>query len=187
MTLSTGLALSIHKATRSKSLITKLEEIDLSVCYSKIMEIETAIANAVKKQMDAMNGLCLPSWLVENKFTWFALDNIDFLEVTPSGMNTLHGTAIAIYQAKSFDDPPLLPPLEINRSSKASMMDEAFESVLLTCKKADPPKIKLACTLSDSQPLIDANKTKDLAWLVGCTNIEQSEIEDTGQKQALGT
>ena len=109
------------------------------------MEIETAIANAVKKQMDAMNGLCLPSWLVENKFTWFALDNIDFLEATPS--DTLHGTAIAIYQAKSFDDPPLLPPLEINRSSKATTMDEAFESVLLTCKKPDPPKTKLACTL----------------------------------------
>ena len=59
--LSAGLALSIHKATRSKSLITKLEEIDLSVSYSKVMEIETAIGNAIKKQMDAMNGLCLPS------------------------------------------------------------------------------------------------------------------------------
>ena len=112
---------------------------------------------------------------------------MDFLEATPSGMNRLHGTAIAIYQAKSFDDPPLLPPLKINRSPKATTMDESFESVLLTCKKPDPPKIKLACTLSDSQPLIDANKTKDLAWLVGCTNIEQSEIEDTGQKQAPGT
>ena len=75
---SAGLALSIHKATRSKSLITKLEEIDLSVSYLKVTEIETAIANAVKKQMDAMNRLCLPSWLVENKSTWFALDNTCF-------------------------------------------------------------------------------------------------------------
>ena len=46
MPLSAGLALSIHKATRSKSLITKLEEIDLSVSYSKVMEIETAITIA---------------------------------------------------------------------------------------------------------------------------------------------
>ena len=30
-----------------------------------------------------------------------AIDNIDFLEQTPSGMNTLHGTAIGMYQQKT--------------------------------------------------------------------------------------
>ena len=53
--------------------------------------------------MNSMGGLYLPPWLVKDEFVWFALDNIDFLEATPCGMNTLHGTAIAIYQSSNYD------------------------------------------------------------------------------------
>lgn len=91
--LTVGLALYITKCTRSKSLIEKLGQLDLASSYRKVMEIETNIANAVLKQMHSLGGICLPPWLVQDMFVWFALDNIDFLRSTPPGINTLHGTA----------------------------------------------------------------------------------------------
>lgn len=68
------------------------------------MEIETSIANSVLEQLDGPGGICLPSWLIKDAFVWFAMDNIDFLESTPCGMDTLHGTAIAIYQGAAAKD-----------------------------------------------------------------------------------
>ena len=53
------------------------------------MEIEAAMANSVL-EMKSMEGIYQPPWLVNGRFVWFALDNIDFLESTPCGMNTLH-------------------------------------------------------------------------------------------------
>ncbi|KAK6182331.1 hypothetical protein SNE40_010041 [Patella caerulea] len=45
--LNVGLALDVHKNTRSKCLVEKLGQLDLSVPYKKVMEIETDIANSV--------------------------------------------------------------------------------------------------------------------------------------------
>ena len=58
--LSVGLALDIHKTTRSKSLVEKLAHLDLSISYRKVMEIETSMAKATLKQMDALGGICIP-------------------------------------------------------------------------------------------------------------------------------
>ena len=94
--LNVGLALNVHKNTRSKSLVEKLSQLDLTVPYKKVMEIETAMANTVLEKTKSMGGVFRPPWLVNDIFVWFALDNIDFLESTPCGMNTLHGTATAV-------------------------------------------------------------------------------------------
>ena len=90
--LSVGLALDVHKNSRSKTLVQKAG-LDLAVSYEKVMEIETGIADAVLKKMDSLGGVFQPPWLVRDTFVWFSLDNIDFLESTPCGMNTIHGTA----------------------------------------------------------------------------------------------
>ena len=58
--------------------------------------------------MDSLGGVFLPPWLVKDTFVWFALDNIEFLESTPCGMNTLHGTALAVYQSAAPDKLPIV-------------------------------------------------------------------------------
>ena len=98
--LNVGLALEVHKSIRSKFLVEKLGQLDLTVPYKKFMEIETAIANAVLERENFTGGLC-PPWLVHDMFVWFALDDRDFLESTPSGMNTRKETAITVYQTAS--------------------------------------------------------------------------------------
>ena len=77
--LNVGLALNVHKNTRFKSLVEKLSQLDLTVPYKKVMEIETAIANTVLEKTKSMGGVFRPPWLVNDMFVWFALDNIDSL------------------------------------------------------------------------------------------------------------
>ena len=78
------------------------------------MEIETVIANTVLEKTKSMGGVFRPPWLGNVIFVSFALDNIDFLESTPCGMNTLHGIATAVYQSESDKSPRTL--LDIDRS-----------------------------------------------------------------------
>ena len=117
--LSVGLALDVHTNTRSKPLVERLAGPDLAVSYKKVMEIETGIASAVLEKMDSLGEVfLLPPLLVKDTFVWFALDNIDFLESTPCGMNTLHGTAIAVYQSAAPDKLPMISPIYIDRSGR---------------------------------------------------------------------
>ena len=46
-----GLALDVYKNTRSKSIVEKLSQLDLTVPYKKAIEIETTVANAVLEKM----------------------------------------------------------------------------------------------------------------------------------------
>ena len=121
--LTVSLALDVHKNTRSKALVETLSKLDLTVPYNKVMEIETAVANVVLERMKSTGGIYQPPWLVNDMFVWFALDNIDFLESTPCGMNTLHGTATAVYQTASDKSPAT--PLDIDRSSRSQTLEEA--------------------------------------------------------------
>ena len=168
----------MHKNTRSKSLVEKLGQLDLAIPYKKVMQIETGLANTVLQQMHSRGGVCLPPWLVQDTFVWFALDNIDFLESTLCGMNTLHGTAIAIYQSESPEKNPMVPPLEIDRSSKAQTLDDAICYEMLSCKKPEPKKKRFVCKLSTSKAIMDLNKKTDIAWIIGCLDFDENkEIE----------
>ena len=98
------------------------------------MEIETGIANAVLEKMDSLGGVFIPPWLVKDTFVWFALDNIEFLESTPCGMNTLHGTALAVYQSAAPDKLPMISPIYIDRSGRfAGRIQEWCFKLCMAC------------------------------------------------------
>ena len=130
----------MHKNTRSKSLVEKLGQLDLTVPYKKVMEIENAIANFVLEKMKLMGGVPRPPWLVNNQFVWLALDNIGFLESTPCGMNTLHGTATAAYQTAC--DECKTTPLHIHRSSSSQALETTVPCKIVSCVKPIPTKKK---------------------------------------------
>ena len=173
--LNVGLALDVHKNTRSKPLVEKLSQLDLTVPYRKVMEIETAIANAVLEKMKSMGGVYRPPWLVNDMFVWFALDNIDFLESTPCGMNTLHGTATAVYQSASDESPRT--PLEIDRSSRSQTLEAAVPCENLSCDKPVPTNQKRVCTLNSSKSSTEPSREKDMAWIIGCLDFNEHEVE----------
>ena len=58
--LNVGLALNVHKNTRSKSLVENLSQLVFTVPYKKVMEMETAIANTVLEKTKSMGGVFRP-------------------------------------------------------------------------------------------------------------------------------
>ncbi|CAG9761624.1 unnamed protein product [Ceutorhynchus assimilis] len=118
--LSVGLALDVHKNFRSKKMIDTLHKLNLSIDYQKVLRIEDSLKSSLYTRLQEINiDVCPPNWLSKNKFLWFAIDNIDFLEATPSGMDTLHGTVTAIIQEETTPTEKnlVLPKLVLDRST----------------------------------------------------------------------
>ena len=102
--LQVAVGLTIHGKTCSKFLVDLVQNLGCSIEYSKVLRTETAMANAVSRQMHSSGGLYVPSDLVCGRFIFCAADNIDFLEDTPDGKSTLHATVMTCYQQCAEDD-----------------------------------------------------------------------------------
>ncbi|MES9905285.1 MAG: hypothetical protein ABW168_21745, partial [Sedimenticola sp.] len=98
--IQVGTGILIHQKTRNASLIDYLHHVGMSVEYSRILRIETQLAQAVLNR-SAEYDVYVPPSLVKNEFIFFAIDNSDFSEDTPEGKNTLHATAMVVYQRAS--------------------------------------------------------------------------------------
>lgn len=96
--LSIGLPLTIHSRLRDKNIINNLSEVFLGCPYRKILHIEKLIQQGVLERMKESGGFCLPDFFKKGVNVWFAVDNIDLLEDTPTGQNTFHGTVVVINQ-----------------------------------------------------------------------------------------
>ena len=96
MPLQLAVGIAVHQAVRSKQLITMLHGFGMSVDYNRILRVEAQIEASVLKRMELNDGLHIPPDLVLGRHVFFAVDNVDFVEDTPGGKNTFHGTAMAI-------------------------------------------------------------------------------------------
>ena len=90
-------------------------------------------------------------------------------------MNTLHGTAIAVYQTAS--DSPSTKPIDIDRSSRSEMLEATVPYEILPCYKPEQTKKKCACTLNSTSSSTERNKQNDLAWIIGCLDFKESEVD----------
>ncbi|CAB4023652.1 Hypothetical predicted protein, partial [Paramuricea clavata] len=108
--LSIDLPLVIHSRVRDKNLINNLSEVYIKSDYKKILNLEKRVEQSALKRMKETGGFCLPDFVKKGVNIWFAVDNIDLLEDTPTGQNTFHGTVIVINQ-QAEDGEPVNPPL----------------------------------------------------------------------------
>ena len=99
--LQVGVGLTIQSKTRSKFLVQLMHSLGSSIEYSKVLRLETSIGNEAMSRMEANDGLYVPHDLVQGRFIFCAADNIDFLEDTPDGKGTLHGTIMTCYREKT--------------------------------------------------------------------------------------
>ena len=100
--LAVGLA--IHQSTRSKELVNMMRGFGIPVEYNRLLRVESQIEASVLKRMEQKDGLFLPPDIVEGRYVFFAIDNVDFAEDTYDGQRTLHGTSMAIYQESNPND-----------------------------------------------------------------------------------
>lgn len=99
-----GLAINTHKNYRSKKLVNDLNQLGLAMPYKKLIQLENDLARSVEIIEDQSGGFAAPQWLRSNEFISFAIDNVDFNEATYSGKNSLHGTALCVFQDKFKDN-----------------------------------------------------------------------------------
>ena len=94
------------------------------------------------------------------------------LESTPSGMNTLHGTATAVYQSES--DHSSKATVVIDRSSKSYKSEDTTTCEILPCAKPEPRAEKCSCQLTSNELSAEAAKKRDLAWVIGCLSFKEN-------------
>jgi len=93
-----GLGLTLHQATRSKKLVNLFHNAGHIVSYSKVLQYDTAMAEATLKHLDPQTGTVVPQNLVVGRFVHFSGDNLDINDSTLDGKNTFHGTQLAAWQ-----------------------------------------------------------------------------------------
>ena len=98
-----GLALYIHKETRSKELIVILSQLILSINFAKVLQIKAAICNAVDNKIYENGGIFAPLRVENDCPLYFANDNCDFKINKSDGKIEFHGTITTVYQAAKKD------------------------------------------------------------------------------------
>ena len=85
-----ALPMTMKGITRSSEVVTLLNRFGHGISYSKLKEIETAVAEIQINKHE--NEDLIPSNCQKNIFSTFAYDNNDMLEGTLSGKGTTHCT-----------------------------------------------------------------------------------------------
>lgn len=132
--LSIGLPLAIHSRVRDKSLVQNLSDVYIGSDYKKILNLEKRVEQSVLQRMKDAGGFCLPDFVKRNVNTWFAIDNIDLLEDTPTGQGTFHGTVVVINQqdedGELMNQPLVIPEKPLSQTPLAFEMNLLQEPII---------------------------------------------------------
>ncbi|EDO39798.1 predicted protein [Nematostella vectensis] len=159
--LSIGLPLAIHSRVRDKNLVTNLSDVYIGSNYRSILDIERRVEQGVLTRMRETGGFCWPAFVKRGVNVWFAVDNKDLLEDTPTGQNTFHGTVIVLNQRAEDGDPvhqPLVIPTKI--PSKANGFEVSYQQQPII----KPKPIRFASnTLGKREQLVSSDYTRTWA------------------------
>ena len=90
------LGISPHSQIRSKKLIQQLRQLDISISYHQVLEIENLITSSVcKRYEEEVEGST--NHLRKGLFTVGALDNIDHNPSSATAVNSFNGTGIGLF------------------------------------------------------------------------------------------
>ena len=183
--LQVGTGILVHQQFRSKSLIDYLHDIGVSVNHARILRIETQLAQQLL-HTSAEHGTYVPPSLTKNTFVFFSADNSDFQEDTPEGKNTLHATAMAVFQPAG--DPGIVRNINLTGPSRhrSLPLGPGLAVELLPCHI--PANTRPPCGTYDpiptspSQEVMGSAASSDLTWLVG-----QSLVRTVATEQKIPT
>ena len=180
-----AVGITMRQTMRSKKLINMLHGCGASVDYTRLLKLETQIANTILERMVVNDGIYIPRSMVNGEHIFFAIDNSDFAEDTPDGKNTLHGTTVSVYQ--QCKGKVQLPPLALTGLAHDKSLTElpSTFSTLLPCKMPKNPKPP-----NPKHPLFGVNlqmslvdvMQHDSTWLLGKA-IMRNVINERGVSQ----
>ena len=95
--LTIYLSLMFYAQTRNRGIIDKLHKLGLGISYDGLLNMTTAVSNAVCTQYSEEGVVC-PLNLQKGLFLVGAVDNIDHNTTSTTSKNSFHGTAISLVQ-----------------------------------------------------------------------------------------
>ena len=176
--LQVGVGLLAHQQMRSKSVIDVLHELGVSVNYMRILRIETQLAQAVLSNSSEQN-IFIPPKLCKGQLIFFSVDNSDFSEDTPDEKNTLHATAMVVFQRKRTKDHETILEIDATMRTKSLPQQSIPDTEILQCYIPKNVQPKCSAYTLDTTPSNDVTKKaeqNDLAWSVG-NSIIRSRLE----------
>ena len=90
-----------------------LSDLHIGTSYKGVIKLEKKVERVVVECMSATGGYCLPQFIKKGRSICFVVDNIDFLEATCDGQNTLHGTVVVVNQEYTNGGEFINKPLQI--------------------------------------------------------------------------
>ena len=88
----------LYHSTRSNKLVKFLLDLNVSISYDQVIDIKKDTAANIIEKSKEHDTVSVPSSLVNNEPTFFAINNTDLKIDTVDGKYQLHRTAIAVYQ-----------------------------------------------------------------------------------------
>ena len=107
------------------------------------------------------------------------VDNSDFSEDTPDGKNTLHATAMVVFQRKRTKDHETILEIDATMRTKSLPQQSIPDTEILQCYIPKNVQPKCSAYTLDTTPSNDVTKKaeqNDLAWSVG-NSIIRSRLE----------
>ena len=126
--INAGLGFYVHQKTRSVYLCNFLSDINLSVNYDKVCNINSNLAISVIKGTKENGGVYKPSSILKGNPAFFAIDNSNLQIDTPDGKGQLHATATGIYQQHD-PDIPNITFVKIERELKPGKTKESIYTI----------------------------------------------------------
>lgn len=175
------IALLVHSLTGKRSLIDELFEMGLCVSYSRVLDIERALASKVCEIYMKDDCVC-PPHLTFGVFTTAAVDNIDHNPRSNSANYSFHGTGISLiqhYDQPNNDDHRQVIHLgksDFSNKSKPSLPKSYYEITSLPTIDGQVPlsSVNWDFTLLSKKPLECVKN-----WLESCNQLfsEDSDKE----------
>ena len=179
----------IHATCKSKTLITSLNHLGISVSYDEILRYQTDLASFVCT--NGSDDVPLPSHLNSEKFTTAAFDNFDHEEATLSGLSGTHDTVSVLYQDKSdgIQRKSRISGTGVLHGSKSFQKTIKCQELKDFFKPTKKGEIPIDYSVSNST-LNEGCSTegKDLAWSLArmnLSNIEEGLIKQDNNEQQM--
>ena len=180
--LPTYVGLLLHAETRKRGLVDKLCDLGLSISYNRVLEISTEMGNKVAARFQAENVVC-PFNLKLKLFTTSAVDNIDHNPSSSTATDSLHGTAISLFQNATKENhgqerAPVQPSFDHPTRSIAPLPKQYAEVPSVQPWKTNPPFHSTTVKADDFQSLM-VDLSDEKKWLEHVKNV----LEDNSQNE----
>lgn len=181
--------LSVHFASRSKSLIESLNHMG-RISYDEILRAKTNLSSYTLEMCE--KNIPLPSHFDKSLFTTAAFDNFDHNDATESGLNSTHDTVSVLFQDDS-NKRTLKPKIsETQVDKRKRTLDKNLECQQL--KDFNKPSDKIiinseAISIDFISPEnFKVTRNNDLLWFLSRMNVAKfSGVDDEIKSQQIPT